>query len=231
MRNPEAANIQLPNVKIIKLDVNDVAQIHEVVKQLEHPVDVVMNNAGYVLMGPLEGLSDEQIVQQVTTNLLGTIRITQAFLPYFRERGKGLFLNVTSTAALLPDPFMAVYAATKAAVEAWSTSMRSELSKVGVSIKTLIPDLMNTSLVTNAQLALHPAYQQWTDKMLAKFSTPGAMAFDDPAKVAEFVYNAATDESDKLHYLVGNNAINTGVAIEENGVDAMLAYKENFLFS
>lgn len=235
MRNPAAAEALslLPNVKLMQLDVTDITQIHAVVKQVEseYPVDVVINNAGYVLMGPLEAFSDEQIVQQITTNLLGTIRVTQAFLPYFRERSGGLFLNVTSTAALLPDPFMSVYAATKAAVEAWSTSMRSELAKVGVNIKTLIPDLMNTKLVDNAQVLLHPAYQNWTDKILTKFSTPGVLTFDDPAAVAEFVYNAAIDETDKLHYLVGNNAINTGLAIEKNGVDAMLAYKEQFLFS
>lgn len=236
MRNPAAgaAWAQLPNVHVMQLDVNNLQQMQAVVSEVEskYPVDVVLNNAGHVLMGPLEGFTDEQVSLQITTNLLGPIRITQTFLPYFRQRSSGLFLNVTSTSALLPEPFMALYGATKAAVEAWSTSMRSELGKVGVNIKTLIPDLMQTSFVSNAQLILHPAYQQWVDKMLALFSNRDApLVYDDPAEVATFVYKAAVDDSDQLHYLVGNNAIKTGEMIDKEGVENILQFKEKFYFS
>ncbi|WP_343672020.1 SDR family NAD(P)-dependent oxidoreductase [Chitinophaga sp.] len=236
MRNPAAgaALAQLPNVQVMQLDVNNLHQLQTVVKEVmaKYPADVVLNNAGHILMGPLEGFTDEQVILQITTNLLGPIRITQAFLPYFRERSSGLFLNVTSTGALLPEPFMALYGATKAAVETWSTAMRSELSKVGVRIKTLIPDLMQTSFVSNAQLILHPAYQQWVDKMLALFSNPDSpLVYDDPADVATFVYNATVDDSDQLHYLIGNNAIRVGATIEKEGVENILNYKEKFYFS
>lgn len=236
MRNPAAGEElgKLPNVHLKQLDVNNVPQLQTLVKEVEDKwqVDVVLNNAGHILVGPLEGFTDEQVSLQVTTNLLGPIRVTKEFLPYFRERKSGLFLNVTSTGALLPEPFMSIYGATKAAVEAWSTSMRSELSKVGIGIKTLIPDLMQTSFVANAQLILHPAYQEWVDKMLAIFSNPDSpLVYDDPAAVATFVYNAAVDGSDQLHYLIGDNAIRTGATIEKEGVENVLNYKEKFYFS
>lgn len=233
MRHPTGELAALPNVTLLKLDVTDPAEIQSVVHDVESetPVDVVMNNAGYALMGALEGLSDDQIMDQLNTNVMGTIRVTKAFLPYFRERKKGLFLNVTSTTVLLPDPFLSVYSASKGAIETWSAAMRSELSKVGIGIKTIMPDLMNTRLVANAKLELHPAYLHWTDKILEKFNTPGAFPIDQPAEVAPFIYEAAIDESDKLQYLVGNNAIQAGAAIEKYGVNAVRAEKERYLFS
>jgi hypothetical protein len=91
--------------------------------------------------------------------------------------------------------------------------------------------MMNTNLVANAQVAFHPAYQQWIDKMLAKFATADVSTYDDPNNVASFIYTAATDDSKKLHYLSGNRAINTALTIEQVGIDKVLDAKEQFLFS
>jgi NAD(P)-dependent dehydrogenase (short-subunit alcohol dehydrogenase family) len=69
-------------------------------------VDVVFNNAGYGLAGPLEGLTDEQIMRMVNTNMMGTIRTTKAFIPYFRSRRAGLFINTTSIGGLVAVPLL-----------------------------------------------------------------------------------------------------------------------------
>ena len=96
MRNPEHETElkELKNVTIMPLDVNNVEQMHETVGKAisSHIIDVVFNNAGYGLMGPLEALSDEKIVRQININLLGVIRITKLFIPYFRTKKRGLLL-------------------------------------------------------------------------------------------------------------------------------------------
>ena len=114
------------------------------------PIDVVFNNAGYGMAGPLEAFSEEQILRMVNTNMLGTIRTTKAFVPYFRERKSGLFINTTSIGALIGVPFNSMYHATKWALEGWSESMYFELKRFGVGIKTLSPGGMKTDFFTRS---------------------------------------------------------------------------------
>ena len=88
-------------------------------------VDVVFNNAGYGMAGPLEGVTDEQMLRMVNTNLMGPIRVTKAFIPHFRARRAGLFINTTSIGGLITVPFNSMYHATKWALEGWSEAWRS----------------------------------------------------------------------------------------------------------
>jgi NAD(P)-dependent dehydrogenase (short-subunit alcohol dehydrogenase family) len=87
---------------LVGLDVTDSLEIERVAERVvaSGGVDVVFNNAGYGLAGALEGLKDEQILRMISTNLLGPIRTTKAFLPHFREKGAGLFINTTSVGGL-----------------------------------------------------------------------------------------------------------------------------------
>jgi short-subunit dehydrogenase len=111
---------------------------------------VVFNNAGYGLAGALEGLTDEQIVNLVNTNTLGTIRTTKAFLPHFREKRAGLFINTTSLGGLVSFPFNSIYHATKWAIEGWSESMAFELNQFGIGIKTIEPGGIKTDFFTRS---------------------------------------------------------------------------------
>ncbi|MCF2494435.1 SDR family NAD(P)-dependent oxidoreductase [Dyadobacter chenhuakuii] len=97
MRKPENETElhALNNVTVLPLDVTNTRQIHEITQQALAlgDIDVVFNNAGYGLFGALEAMTDEQLVQQMETNFFGVVRVTQAFLPYFRERKAGLFIT------------------------------------------------------------------------------------------------------------------------------------------
>jgi len=169
---------------------------------------VVFNNAGYGLAGPLEGTADDQIVQEIDTNLLGVIRTTQAFLPAFRERRKGLFITTTSIGGLVALPLNSVYHATKWALEGWSESMAFELSKFGIGIKTVSPggiktDFLGRSLV----LTQHPAYAELAAKVLAVFTDPARNAtYSTADEIAAVVYEAATDGKSQLRYVAGEGA-------------------------
>lgn len=199
---------QLENITLLPLDVTDPAQIHTAVAQAIslHDIDVVFNNAGYGLMGPLEAISDEKIVRQINTNLLGVIRVTQAFIPYFRERRKGLFLSTTSIGGIMSFPITSVYHATKWALEGWSESLSFELGQFNIGIKTIAPggivtDFAGRSLDMNA----HPAYQEMVQKMFDKFGEMMHTA-STPEQIAEVVYEAATDGKDQMRYVGGEDA-------------------------
>jgi NAD(P)-dependent dehydrogenase (short-subunit alcohol dehydrogenase family) len=212
MRNPERETelARVAGVTLLQLDVTKPEQIEAVAKQALAlgPVDVVFNNAGYGLAGPLEGTTDAQIVQEVNTNLLGVIRTTRAFIPHFRERRAGLFIATTSIGGSVTFPFNSVYHATKFAVEGWSESMAFELSKFGIGIKTVAPGGIKTDFAGRSLvLAQHPAYEALLAQTHAVFSNPGrAIDYSTPEQIAEVVYEAATDGKPQLRYLAGADA-------------------------
>ncbi len=208
MRKPEnetGLNL-LDNITLLPLDVTNLDQIKETTKKAIAfgNIDVVFNNAGYGLMGPLESTSDEQLVRQLNTNILGVIRVTQAFIPYFRAKQNGLFITTTSIGGHITFPFSSVYHATKWALEGWSESMAFELKKIGVDIKTVAPGGIKTDFLSrSADMATHPAYQHWVDKMFAGISEDN---FTPAEQIAAVVYEAATDGQDKLRYIAGEDA-------------------------
>ncbi len=208
MRKPEHETELngIPNVTLLPLDVTNPEQIKETTQKAiaSHNIDVVFNNAGYGLIGPLEALSDEQIVRQLNTNLLGVIRVTQAFIPYFREKKSGLFINTTSMGGLLTFPFSSIYHATKWALEGWAESMTFELTKLGIGIKTVSPGGIKTDFLNRSlEMPSHPAYDQWVSKMMGAINED---SFSTAEQIAEVVYEAATDEQDKLRYVAGEDA-------------------------
>jgi NADP-dependent 3-hydroxy acid dehydrogenase YdfG len=163
MRDPKKEKElgSISGIQLMSLDVTDPHQIESVAEQFvaSDGVDVVFNNAGYGLAGALEGLTDEQIVRLVNTNMLGTIRTTKAFVPHFREKRAGLFINTTSLGGLVSFPFNSTYHATKWAIEGWSEIMAFELNQLGISIKTIEPGGIKTDFFTRSfDTGRHPAY-------------------------------------------------------------------------
>ena len=161
-----------------------------------------------VSAGPLEGLTDEQILRMVNTNMLGAIRTTKAFVPYFREKRAGLFINTTSIGGLMTVPFNSIYHATKWALEGWSESMAFELNQFGIGIKTIEPGGMKTDFFTRSfDTGRHPAYDALVNKVMGVITDPKQMAtYSSPEQIAEVVYEAATDGKDQLRYVAGADA-------------------------
>jgi len=212
MRDPKKEK-ELGNtssVTLMVLDVTDPKQIDRVAEQVmaSGGVDVVFNNAGYGLAGPLEGLTDDQILRMVNTNMLGAIRVTKAFTPHFREKRAGLFINTTSIGGLMTVPFNSIYHATKWALEGWSESMAFELDQFGIGIKTIEPGGMKTDFFTRSfDTGRHPAYDALVNKVMSVITDPKQMAtYFSPEQVAEVVYEAATDGKDQLRYIAGADA-------------------------
>jgi len=171
-------------------------------------VDVVFNNAGYGLAGPLEGLTDTQIMRMVNTNMMGTIRTTQAFIPHFRAKRNGMFINTTSIGGLIAVPFNSIYHATKWAIEGWSESMSFELKRFGIGIKTISPGGMKTDFFTRSlDTGKHEAYDELVRKVMDVFTDPKRQAnYSTPDQIAQVVFQAATDGKDQLRYVSGEDA-------------------------
>ncbi|WP_413671156.1 SDR family oxidoreductase [Mucilaginibacter sp. Mucisp86] len=208
MRNPEKDTElnQLENVTLLPLDVTDINQISKTVQAALEltDIDVVFNNAGYGLIGPMEAYTDEQITKQLNTNLLGVIRVTQAFIPYFRERKKGLFISTTSMGGLLSFPLSSIYHATKWALEGWSESMSFELGMFNIGIKTVAPGGIITDFGGRSlEPVSHPAYDAALQKMFALFNVDN---FSTAEQIAAVVYKAATDGKDQVRYVAGADA-------------------------
>lgn len=210
MRNPEKETelSLLKNVTVLPLDVTSPDEIKTTVARALSlgTIDVVFNNAGYGLMGALEGISDEQIVKQLNTNLLGVIRVTKAFIPHFKEKKSGLFVNTTSMGGLLAFPLHSIYHAAKFAIEGWSESMSFELGIHNIGIKTVAPGGIATEFIGRSlDRSSHADYQKLEDKL---FTTIGEMMqlASSAEKIAEVVYEAVTDGKDQVRYVAGDDA-------------------------
>jgi NAD(P)-dependent dehydrogenase (short-subunit alcohol dehydrogenase family) len=210
MRNPEKETelTGLKNITLLPLDVTNLEQINSTVEKAIalHAIDVVFNNAGYGLMGALEAFTDEQILRQINTNLLGVIRVTHAFIPHLREKKSGLFISTTSMGGLLGFPLHSIYHATKFGIEGWSESMSFELGIHNIGIKTIAPGGISTDfLYRSLDRNLHPDYKDLENTLFAL--TDSMMdAATSADKIAEVVYEAATDGKDQIRYVAGEDA-------------------------
>lgn len=214
MRHPEKDGVdlaKLDGVTVLALDVSKREQIDAAVDTAiakHRNIDVVFNNAGYGLAGPFEGATDEDLVRQIDTNLLGVLRVTKAFLPHFRERKQGVFIATTSIGGHVTFPFNSVYHATKFGLEGWSESLAYELAEHGIRVKTVAPGGIKTDFAGRSLvLTKHPAYAKAMEKVLAAFMNPARTAgASTPEQIAEVVWDAATDGKDQVTYMAGADA-------------------------
>jgi NAD(P)-dependent dehydrogenase (short-subunit alcohol dehydrogenase family) len=166
-------------------------------------IDVLINNAGFGLLGPLEGASPEDLRREINTNLMGVIEMIQLVLPLMREARSGVIVNVSSIGGRMTLPLFSAYHATKFAVEGLTEALQYELEEHGIRVKLIEPGGSKTNFDSSTSMVRtpHPAYQDLIDgfdKMWEKESAklPG------PEKVVQAIYRAATDGSTRLRYPV-----------------------------
>jgi NAD(P)-dependent dehydrogenase (short-subunit alcohol dehydrogenase family) len=236
MRNPASAGelATTPGVTVLKLDVTQPDQIAAAAQAAlaQGPVDVLFNNAGYGLAGPFEGATDAQLVDELNTNLLGVMRVTQAFLPSMRERRSGQIVTTTSIGGLVTFPFNSVYHATKWGLEGWSESLAFELEPFGIQVKTVAPGGIATDFASRSLvLTQHAAYAEAMGKTFAAFSNPERRAHGSTAEmIAEEVWNAVQDTSGTVIHVAGADAKANYAQRLAVGVDAFRAgVKQMFL--
>ena len=212
MRNPnnETELTQIPNIHLLELDVTNASQVKDNIAQLisKQTVDVVFNNAGYGLGGVFEGATEEQLQQQLNTNIMGVFRVTQAFLPHFRAKKKGMFITTTSIGGHIAFPFFAPYNSTKFALEGWSESLSYELSCFNIQVKTIGPGTIKTDFGGRSlTLARHEAYTAFLDTAEKVLRDPEqSKKGSTPEQIAEVVFEAVTDGKKQRRYVAGKDA-------------------------
>src|SRR5947209_10083990 len=139
-------------VVFLPLDVTDDESVSDVVREVldrSGRIDVLVNNAGLGVAGAAEESSLEQARALFDTNLFGAIRMTRAVLPHMREQRSGRIINVSSIVCLIPVPYMALYAASKHALEGYSESIDHEVREHGVRVLLVEPGFTKTSFDAN----------------------------------------------------------------------------------
>lgn len=200
-------------LEVIQLDVNDDKSVKDAVNKIAEEkkrIDVLVNNAGYMLAGCVEDLSIDEVKAIFETNLFGIVRATQAVLPIMRKQRNGTIVNVSSVAGRISFPVTPAYISTKFALEGLSESMRYELEQFGIKVILVEPGVVRTDISGNmkmARKAMDPnsPYAQLTQKvstglkLLVDHGTP-------PEEVAKVILKAITSENPDPRYLVGNDA-------------------------
>jgi len=211
MRTPEKDTElnQLDNVTLLPLDITNSSQVQQTVDAALalSDINVVFNNAGYGLIGPVESHSEDQIRAQFDTNFFGTLSVIRAFIPYFRERNKGLFINTTSLCGLVSNPQSAIYNASKWALQGLAESLSYDLAQFNIGIKNVAPGGIKTEFTKAMQVTEDKAYEATLAKMMEGFQDGTLMEFTEAEQIAEVVYTAATDHKDQLTYPAGNDAV------------------------
>ena len=206
MRDPRKADpvLKHPQISLFALDVTNADSIAQAIADTLNrykKIDVLLNNAGYGLFGPIEAISDQQIQQQFATNLFGLIGVTQQILPFMRTAGEGLIINVSSIIGRMALPYASSYIATKFAVEGLSESMRYELDPFHIRVKMVEPGSISTEFSKRSmQMAVSDPYRVSMNKFLGVF-TKANSAGAKPEEVAKVIYRAANDSSNRLRYL------------------------------
>jgi NAD(P)-dependent dehydrogenase (short-subunit alcohol dehydrogenase family) len=195
-------------LRVLALDVTDPESVRQAV-DAAGPIDVLVNNAGIGMLGSLEGTPMKTAREVFETNTFGTMAVTQAVLPQFRQQKSGVIVNVTSSVTLKSLPLLSVYTASKAAVNAFTESLALELQQFDVRVRLVLPGRApQTRFGENAQPRMQggipEAYAGLAQSVFAGWAQSTAVT--RPLDVAEAVWRAANDPSTPVRIAAGADA-------------------------
>jgi NAD(P)-dependent dehydrogenase (short-subunit alcohol dehydrogenase family) len=203
----------LKNVTLYELEVTDFEQVEKIAQSAIKKfgkIDVVVNNAGYCLMGPTETSSMEQIKKQYETNVFGVFAVTKAFIPHFRDNKDGMFINIASSSAQFNYPYIAAYGSSKWAVRGMTESLGIELAPFNIEVKAIYPGTHATKIFTKlddgtgiSKSVFQHYKTNYKNFFAAQASLPNVTS---PDNIAKEIYKAVTDRKGPLHSVSGGDA-------------------------
>jgi short-subunit dehydrogenase len=208
-RNPEKHQTKVP-FKLLPLDIADTNSIESFGKQLFtqiNQLDVLINNAGYLVTGLAEETSIELGKQQLETNFWGTVKLTNELLPYFRKQKQGKIITIGSIIGLISLPNVAYYSASKHALEGYFKALRFELNQFNIKVSMVEPMGFKTNIGTSAVAAKGKIKDY--DSFRQKINAFTKQEFDkgaEPEPVINTVMKIVKDEKPKYSYPVGKGA-------------------------
>jgi NAD(P)-dependent dehydrogenase (short-subunit alcohol dehydrogenase family) len=195
-----------------KLDMTDTTAIRRAVADAVAAlgsIDVVISNAGYALLGPAESLRDEDIAQQIGTNLLGPIQLLRAIVPHMRAQGGGRIIQMSSEAGQIAYPGVSLYHATKWGIEGFCEALAQEVASFNIKVSLVEPGRVATGFDANAVITdpMPEAYKKSTVGMYFRLLAMGKFPLiGDPAKVAGAVLALADSEDPPRRLTLGSDS-------------------------
>ncbi len=206
-RNPEKYQENFP-FSLLKMEVTQIDSISEVISTIiknENRLDVIINNAGMGITGPIEETPDSEIKNAFNVNVHGPINVIKAGIPQMREQGSGLIINITSIAGYMGLPYRGIYSATKAALEITTEAFRMEIKQFGIRMTNIAPGDFATNIAEgrfHAPVLEHSPYKEIysnTLRMMDEHVDKG----ENPIKMAEIVYDIINTPNPKVRYKAG----------------------------
>ena len=201
MRNPQRGKdlMELSNIEIMRLDISKPEEIRSTCKEAieKYDIDILFNNAGYGIMGAMERIPEDIMRELFDTDVIGTMLVTQEFIPHFKKRCAGGILTTTSLAGIIALPRDGVYGAAKRAQESMVETLYYELKPFGVFSKSIIPGGTKTNFQT--PFNDRTGYEEPAANQRA-YLLNGNEEFPGPEEAAEIVWQAVNDGKDQVRY-------------------------------
>lgn len=212
----ELARLEELPLEVLRLKVTDDKSVKKAIEKIaneQERIDVLVNNAGYALVGPFEELSIEEFKEQFETNVLGAIRVTQGVLPIMRKQRCGTIVNISSIAGRIGFPLTSAYVSSKFALEGLSESIAYETEQFRIKVILIEPGVIKTNFDNNLKIGKRVAatdpnspYAEITKRRILGFK-PRFEKGSHPTEVAKAILRAIESEnSPELRHLVGNDA-------------------------
>ncbi|PWK80182.1 short-subunit dehydrogenase [Mucilaginibacter oryzae] len=214
-RNPEQLRDlagKYPNqVYTIKLDVTDYPAVHQAVADaVAHfgKIDVLVNNAGFGIIGAAEAFTDEQVRSQLETNLYAPIEITRAVLPYMRKQGSGRILQISSIGGRIGNAGLSIYQAAKFGLSGFTEALAKEVKPLGILVTSVEPGGFRTDWAGDS-MSYAPkveGYEQTVDARADYISSGKFIPVGDPDKAAEVMVKLIENPEPPVHLVLGSEA-------------------------
>jgi NAD(P)-dependent dehydrogenase (short-subunit alcohol dehydrogenase family) len=216
MRDPsgETDLKDLENTLVTRLDVTDGALIRDAIAEgiaRFGKVDVLLNNAGYGAYGALEAFSMDRIRRQFDTNVIGLMEVTKAVLPHMRANRSGTIINISSIGGQITFPLGTLYHGTKFAVEGLSEALHYELEPLGIAVRIVEPGMIKTDFGGRSfDMAMDENLPEYAPMAAAMGRVFGKLASNPstPETVADVIWQATNDTTDRLRFRAGADADN-----------------------
>ncbi|MFE3107570.1 SDR family NAD(P)-dependent oxidoreductase [Kitasatospora indigofera] len=207
-------------VRLVTLDVTDADAARHAVQSAVDAfggLDVVVNNAGYADMAPIEDMSDQAFRDQIDANLYGVVNVTRAALPVLRKQGSGHIIQISSVGGRVGGPGLGAYQAAKWAVGGFSEVLAKEVAHLGIKVTIAEPGAMRTDWAGSSMTTppVSEPYRQVVGPAIARQRASDGNQTGDPARVAQILLDIARTAEPPLHLLLGKDAVHVGRAAAE----------------
>ncbi len=202
------------SLKILRLDVNDNQSIKLAVKKIltdTGRIDVLINNAGYGMFGPVEEITTQEVKKQFETNFFGTIRLIKAIVPIMRKQGNGTIVNISSMVGRFGVPLNSAYVSSKFAVEGLSESISFELEEFGIRVIVIEPGVVKSDFFHNVKVKgmnLESPYHKLMERRVNFLDKAMKNSLTSSYDVADTILEALNSKDPKFRYVIGNDATN-----------------------